>query len=439
MTAQPLPVTGEPVKNQLVRVLLLGFVPAAALVVIYGMRISLGFLSVYGVVAVGRVIVQSFMAAKVRRTAYPELKRTPFVSIVVAAYNEDLQLFKRGILSLVNQKYPNFEVVVVDDGSDDPYEIRDACRKMGVKWIRQRNQGKRHALMTSWDHVDPRSEYILTGDSDTIWDEWATADLVETMESSRSIGAATGHVATLNEDDSWLTKLTAIRYWFAFEIERASQSMYGGVTCVSGPLGIYRRSLIDRIKQKFISQRFLGSACTYGDDRHLSNLILAEGYEIRYSKAIAWTDCPARLKKYLKQQARWGRSFWREQIWTFKALGRQSPLLAISWFIDIVLPFLFVGSVGWYIYHAFTEGWTAVARFFFMLIVTAMVRATSAIAATGQKKFLLMPVFALFHIVFLMWLKFWSLATMWMTGWGTRKEIKSTAIGIAAVPLPAAA
>ena len=49
-------------------------------------------------------------------------KEKPLVSILVPAYNESIGICD-SINSLLNQDYPNFEIVVIDDGSsDDTYQ-----------------------------------------------------------------------------------------------------------------------------------------------------------------------------------------------------------------------------------------------------------------------------------------------------------------------------
>lgn len=415
----------QPVRNHWARIALLGFVPVAVIVAIYGTRLSLGWiLSAYGMISVGRCVTQSVMAARVRARK-PLLRGYPMVSIVVTVLNERAELFERAVRSLAEQEWPAElrEIIIIDDGSTDRETNREIAQRHGARYVWQPNAGKRAALMVAFGMLSPTSRYVLTGDSDTIWHPEATGQLVATLTSSRRVGAATGNVETLNVEDSWLTRVTSVRYWLAFEVERAAQSMYGGVTCVSGPLGGYRRDLIDRVKGGFIAQRFLGRTCTFGDDRHLTNLILGEGYEVHYSRARAWTEAPATFGKYRRQQARWGRSFWREMLWTLKALPRQSVLLAVDWAINLVLPFLLVGSMGWYAYLTVTSGPSALLRFAAMIMLMGLLRAAPAIAATRDPRFLILPLFALFHLFVLLPLKLWSLVTVAASGWGTRKAL----------------
>lgn len=46
------------------------------------------------------------------------MESSPFISIIVPMYNAE-NYIERCILSIMNQTYPNIEVLVIDDGSKD--------------------------------------------------------------------------------------------------------------------------------------------------------------------------------------------------------------------------------------------------------------------------------------------------------------------------------
>ena len=87
----------------------------------------------------------------------------------------------------------------------------------------------------------------------------------------------------LNKYDSWISFLSSVRYWMAFNVERACQSYFGCVQCISGPLGMYRNSLLQQFLEDWYHQKFLGSKCSFGDDRHLTNRVLSLGYRTKYT------------------------------------------------------------------------------------------------------------------------------------------------------------
>jgi hyaluronan synthase/N-acetylglucosaminyltransferase len=407
-----------------VRIALVTGLPFVALVAVYISRLHLPWLvlSAYGLVSIGRVIVQSFAAATVRRRRF-RLKSAPMISIVVAVRNEEPQLFDEAMRSLAAQRWPHFEVIVVDDGSDEPASNRALAEELGFQYYYQANAGKRRALYRGFQHMDPDSVYVLTSDSDTVWRDDAIYAMVATLQSDDRLGAVTGHVSTLNPRDTWLTQLTSRRYWLAFEVERAAQGRFGAVTCVSGPLGGYRRDLIEQVKDRFVGQRFLGRVCTFGDDRHLTNLVLGLGYRVAYSRAEAWTQVPSRVIPYLRQQIRWSRSFWRESLWTVRALPYHGLWLTFDCLLTILLPFQLIFTAAWYIWMGSTAHVSYLFAFVLTVAVISLIRIAPAILATRRVDFLILLLFGLFHITVLLPLRFVALATMGWGGWGSREHL----------------
>lgn len=42
--------------------------------------------------------------------------------------------------------------------------------------------------------------------------------------------------------------------------------------------GLYRNDLLQQFLESWYNQKFLGTHCTFGDDRHLTNRMLSIGY-----------------------------------------------------------------------------------------------------------------------------------------------------------------
>jgi hyaluronan synthase len=61
------------------------------------------------------------------------------------------------------------------------------------------------------------------------------------------IGAVAGNVKVYNRARCLLARMLAVRFVLAFDFLRASQSMYGAVTCTPGALSAYRRRAIMHI------------------------------------------------------------------------------------------------------------------------------------------------------------------------------------------------
>src|ERR687898_2841653 len=84
------------------------------------------------------------------------------VTVVIPCYNQ-AHFLGEAIESVLSQSYPNFEILVVDDGStDDTSEV--ATRYPRVRCIRQENQGLSGARNTGIGHA--RGEYLVFLDAD---------------------------------------------------------------------------------------------------------------------------------------------------------------------------------------------------------------------------------------------------------------------------------
>ncbi|MDQ3848323.1 MAG: glycosyltransferase family 2 protein [Thermoproteota archaeon] len=98
----------------------------------------------------------------------------PFISILVATYNESLVI--DGLLkSFASLSYPadKFEIIIVDDSSDDTYEKiqrRLLTDMYNLRVIhRQKREGwKGGALNVALDAMDKRTSYVLVLDADNI-------------------------------------------------------------------------------------------------------------------------------------------------------------------------------------------------------------------------------------------------------------------------------
>src|SRR5215207_11289555 len=74
-----------------------------------------------------------------RRKRSADAVGPPLVSVVIPCYNQ-AHFLGEAIESVLSQSYPNFEIIVVDDGSpDDTAEV--AARYPEVRYVRQDNQG----------------------------------------------------------------------------------------------------------------------------------------------------------------------------------------------------------------------------------------------------------------------------------------------------------
>lgn len=240
----------------------------------------------------------------------------PFVSIIVPAYNEG-EVIESSLASLLELRYPYYEVIAVDDGSiDDTYERmrRFEGDHSGVKVsvFRKENSGKADTL--NYGIRRSRAPIVVCMDADSRLApealRWAVGHFREPY-----VGAVAGNVKVVNRHNIW-TRLQALEYVEGLNIVRKAQAWLGSVNVVPGPIGIFRRSVLDRVGGY--------DSDTFAEDFDLTVKILADGWRIHYEpKAIAFTEAPEELLEIIKQRYRWSRGI-------LQTLRKQKRLLRRS-------------------------------------------------------------------------------------------------------------
>ena len=98
-----------------------------------------------------------------------------FFSVVMPLYNKK-DYVKKSILSVLNQTYPHFELIVVDDGSNDGSDaVVKSIDDERIVYIRQKNSGASAARNLGMSLA--KHEHIAFLDSDDLW----RCDFLETM------------------------------------------------------------------------------------------------------------------------------------------------------------------------------------------------------------------------------------------------------------------
>src|SRR5207245_9263162 len=149
------------------------------------------------------------------------------------------------------------------------------------------NRGKRAAVATGIRATT--GEIIVFVDSDSAPEAAAVGRIVQAFADPR-VGAVSGITHVRNAGDNVLTRIQAARYFISYALLKAAESVAGAVTCCSGCFAAYRRDAVLPVLDAWEHQRFLGAACTYGDDRSLTNQILRTQWRTRYhAQAESWT------------------------------------------------------------------------------------------------------------------------------------------------------
>ena len=377
----------------------------------------------YGIVVVS-YIVSRFVFSFFYRSA-KDHGLEPHVAIVMPGFNEQ-DAIAASLRSLLSLDYPagKLELVAVDDGSTDG--TLEAMRAVASENARVRvigfpeNRGKRAAMAAGIRATT--AEIVAFVDSDSVLEPDALRVLVQGFHDPK-VGAICGHADVLNVRETWLTRMQAVRYFVAFRVVKAAESIFNCVTCCSGCFSAYRREAIAPHLDWWENQSFLGIPSTFGDDRSLTNCVLRK-WKVRYeSQAVSHTAVPTGFRQFMKQQLRWKRSWTRESLIVASFIWRKHPVAAlvtyVGMFLPLVAPIVAVRSLLW---QPIAEG--AGVPLLYLVGVLSMAVAYGLYYAARHPRYDTLWIygvaFCFFYVAFLLWQTYYAIATVRTASWGTR-------------------
>jgi hyaluronan synthase len=356
-------------------------------------------------------------------------------SVVVPVVDEPLDLFREVLGRMVEQR-PG-EIIVVINGAPNAGLV-EVCEEFAplVRWVHTPIPGKRNAVRVGAELSN--GEITVLVDSDTIWTDGTLEELVKPFAESR-VGGVTTRQRILDPRRSWITRwadwLENSRALYAMP----AQSVLGQVGCLPGRTIAFRRSILMRVMDRFMTEKFMGVFLEVSDDRTLTNLTLKEGYSTVYQyTSLVYTDAPLQVKKLFKQQLRWARGSQYNTLRMFPWMAVHAPVLCFFFVMDIILPFLLAGVILGWIYRALTgrgqdlyEGFLAEFGLStgLLYVLALMVASTVVSMAIRQMRhlsekptdFFRLPAFIIVSTCFLMPIRIIGFFRMaHASGWGTR-------------------
>lgn len=295
--------------------------------------VELGFTIVL-VLGISRLIFVTILALVARvRERYEEhdYSFSPPVSVIVAAYNEE-KVINQTVQSLLASEYPDFEIVVVDDGSSDDTSAV-VMERFGahpkVTLIRQENGGKASALNRGIELA--RHDILVCLDADTQLAPDAIRFLSQHFTDPK-VGAVAGNVKVGNRDNI-LTTWQSIEYISSQNLDRRAYAMLNAITVVPGAAGAWRRQAVQQ------AGGFMKD--TLAEDMDLTWRIRRNGWLVTTeSDAAGYTEAPDSVKALLKQRFRWSYG-------TLQCLWKhRGALCRYGWFGWLGLPTLWLFQFG---------------------------------------------------------------------------------------------
>jgi len=271
----------------------------------------------------------------------------PGVTVLIPGYNEEA-VIATSVTAALACDYPNFEVLVLDDGSTDDtegaaWEAGDGDPRLQV--LRDPvNRGKAERLNIGFRCAN--HELIVVTDADAHLHPHALRHMAARMSTNPLLAAVAGAPYVTNRA-RLIAALQVLEAAAIVGLIRRTQSLMGRVGVVAGVFGMFHR---DRV---LAVGGYDGAMAT--EDIDLSWRLLMEGWHTAYEpQALVGMEVPSTSKALWAQRKRWARGQgevlhrhirdvfrWRNhQMWFVGIEAILSPLwviaLVVSWILAVL-------------------------------------------------------------------------------------------------------
>jgi biofilm PGA synthesis N-glycosyltransferase PgaC len=228
----------------------------------------------------------------------PELADAPPVSYLIPCHNE-AENVRETIQSLLEQDYPEFEIIAINDAStDNTGAILDEIAR-GEPRLRvihfDTNQGK--AMGLRMGALASRHEILVCMDGDALLDRHATRWMVRHFVAGPRVGGVTGNPRVRNRT-TLLGKIQVGEFSSIIGIIKRAQRIYGRLFTVSGVVSAFRKSALHQVGYWGLDM--------VTEDIDVSWRLQINHWDIRYEpNALCWILMPETLRGLWRQRLRW--------------------------------------------------------------------------------------------------------------------------------------
>lgn len=295
---------------------------------------------------------------------YEKAENCPLVSVIVPVYNEG-KTIRHTLDSLLDNNYPHFEVIVVDDCSSDRTSI--VCKKYyeegKIIYVKKRERaGKPNSL--NYGLKLAKGEIVIHVDGDCIFYRDAIFNAVRAFIDPK-VGAVAGNLRVMNDKQNLLTELQAVEYGMCINVQRRWLSMTDSLQIASGAFSGFRKELLVDL---------MGVDTETGEDLDITLKVRKMGYKIAFvPEAICLTEVPDTLGSLAKQRILWDRCYIRINLrkhfnianpWHFR-FGDFLSVLTDIFFNLVILLFFPVYLVCVALYYPHLFGFILLVTYFF--------------------------------------------------------------------------
>ncbi|SFS06690.1 Glycosyltransferase, catalytic subunit of cellulose synthase and poly-beta-1,6-N-acetylglucosamine synthase [Agrococcus baldri] len=310
---------------------------------------------------------------------------SPGVSVLVPAYNE-AAVIRTSVRSVLDLRYPDHEVIVVNDGSTDATmqvlrdefdlvpDDREIPGRLPVRgaivavWrsrggvvplivVDTLNSGRSDSINAALDLAS--KDLVVMVDADSILEPdallsvskpfaddpdrvVATGGAIRIVNNSRVLG---GRIVEIRMPKQLIARIQVVEYLRAFMLGRTAWSDLQALVLISGAFGMFRRDVLlevggldpDSIGEDFElvmrMQRWIRDG---GRDKRI----------VYVPEPVSWTEAPSTLQVLARQRRRWHRGLW-EVLWKYRGMllrpryGRIGAVaLPYYWLFELFAPLL---------------------------------------------------------------------------------------------------
>lgn len=265
------------------------------------------------------------------------------VSLIAPAYNEESTAVDAA-RSLLGLRYPLFEVVIVNDGSEDAtleklqeaFDLEKTDRafesKLAHAEIRGVYRSRQDRRLIVVDKVNAGSKadalnagidvarlpLIATLDGDSLLEEDSLIRVVhpfvEDPDRVIAVGGTVrvvndcvvreGRIARVKMPRKWLARFQVLEYLRAFLIGRLGWDRLQSLTLISGAFGVFRRDAV--IEAGGFHADTVGEDFELVTRLHRHFILKNKDYRIVFvPEPVCWTQVPERLGDLMRQRIRW--------------------------------------------------------------------------------------------------------------------------------------
>ena len=228
----------------------------------------------------------------------PQLPDFPLVSILVPCHNEAANVVET-VEYCLRTRYPNFEVVAINDGSRD--ETGAILERLAASHWRLRvvhltaNQGKAVALNAG--ALLAGGEYLMCIDGDALLDPDAVSWMMTHFFTGPRVAAVTGN-PRVRTRSTLLGKIQTGEFSSIIGLIKRAQRTYGRIFTVSGVVTCFRKAALQEVEY--------WSSDILTEDVDISWKLQIQHWDVRFEpRALCWILMPETLRGLWRQRLRW--------------------------------------------------------------------------------------------------------------------------------------